>query len=187
MSLLLSIFYHVYYCIVNNDKIDIICALDLIISIIFLCNLNVFLGYISDFVNITSQTGIIKPVPSLQKSLKRRFISFELKTCATTVVGFYGITDSLICRLGIGENSGMKTTLYFGQNGIKSCHHVTPIYDCNSFQDFWIAWEDYTVEAGKGGSTGNNAFLTYISGTIIHSIDKIKVMSSDSAYWIFQI
>lgn len=94
--------------------------------------------------------------------------------------------DTGVFFLRIGYNNGINSQIYdYSTYGFSFSTHATSIIDCNCFKDFWMSWDDYTIEAGIGGVAGTNTFITYTSDTVIPPVAEVRVRSYEEAYWIF--
>lgn len=131
---------------------------------------------------------MVTSVPSLRKTLNERFVLFQVKTCGDVNIFFRG-KNSSVYDVRFGENKGLMSRIWFDSlGGSQSSTHYTSIIDCDSYQDFWITWNDDTIKVGKGGLKGTHMFLMYIPGFVIPTIDTVEIQSHISlANWTFQI
>ena len=82
----------------------------------------------------------------------------------------------------IGDQAGRQSFIRFDvPSDYYYLAHSVPIYDCNTFKDFWIRWDNSTVETGNGLVTGVNTFLSESCNISWTAIIEMYIDSPESA------
>lgn len=88
----------------------------------------------------------------------------------------------------IGFDNGKKSELYYytPSNLLEFSHDMSHVH-CDSFMDFWVMWNDTTIEVGQGTTAITNVFLRYSPITVVPTIDDMEIESDIPADWIFKL
>lgn len=125
-------------------------------------------------------------------------MSFSVKICRHAYVGlFCGNTDSdPLYRIVIDEFHYMQldfqilTRSYIWIDGdivaTKSNYNFQNIFNCYTFEQFYITWNETTITIGLGLEVNGLVFLTWTSSSNLQPIQNIGICTTpDTGQWIF--
>lgn len=119
-----------------------------------------------------------------------RLIRFKVKACKNAYVGliFGQPYNDKVYEIGFGGEGNTYSFIRVGQvrndpklDSVFGSHMV-----CNAYVEFWISWDDNTINIGQGLDDTGDLFLTWNSETTLQTISSIEFATAwATGEWIF--
>lgn len=119
-----------------------------------------------------------------------RLVRFKVKACKNAYVGLiFGPDIGDVYEIGFGGERNTYSFIRIGQvrENPKLDEVFGPHMVCNQYVEFWISWDDNTINIGQGLAVTGVLFLTWNSKTTLQPIISIGISTAFYATgeWIF--